>query len=373
MIKLKPQSVVLIADASASAEAHWSKIATTITALITRLGSETIANVYVLGTTTRWDVDEWNSTQPFPAHTRGIPSLVAPVMNSVWASRDELTAVIVVGAGAIFDLEDWARTGFHWVLVGVNGEALQSPGGTCPEIRADELAALDEYLRGEPPPRMTMNPSGSGTLTHQWDVDRCGYPLIRVEPINAFVHLFPITKPQFEQFLAGAPTLNRGDEWYHDFLQTNPRLSPVSAAWMDYEKWFATGLFANEAQEYIHWSGASYRAPTMREWQHAFAWMERQAVPVLPAGLAARLAPTAKFIWNKLREHIVTPTLADLALMRNGIIEWVIGANSQWVGMGNPRPQFYRAIHNPYSEFTPIVSTQRSSLRHWGLRPVRTI
>jgi len=363
--------LVLIADASESAAPFWSQTAKAIAGLIGTLPAESVSDVYLLGTSLRWEASEWRVDMPLPLQARNSGSFVAPVMDALRLARKNPQAIVVVGAGEVFDLADWVGSGATWALVRVGGESLQGADSRVLEVTPHSLSALLDLLQTAPAitPSTRVQPH-SGIVRHEWTVDRVGYLMVRVEPLNAFVHLFPLTKPQFEQFLVQARLPGHGDAWYAGLLRLNRRLSPMVDSFADYEGFFVTGLLPEDAQAYLDWHGDGFRLLTVREWRLAFHWMDRQDISVLPIDVEAQLAPTARRLWDGLKSELEPHTLLDLSLMRGGVVEWVNDAEGRWVGLGEPRARFFHHLHHPLRDvFVPTLEAQRS--RIWGLRLIQ--
>ncbi|MBC8254988.1 MAG: hypothetical protein H8E35_13325 [Ardenticatenia bacterium] len=363
--------IVLIADASESAAPFWAQTARTVADLIAELSVDSVSSVRLLGTSLRWEPDEWHPGMLMPPQARNSGSFAAPVMSALDKARENPPVIVIVGTGEVFDLADWLGSGVSWALVRVGSVSLQGASSRVLELTPGSLGALDHLLRtAMPAAPSTRPPPGSGFIRHEWTTDRAGYPMVRVEPINAFVHLFPLAKPQFEQFLADARLPGHGDAWYADLLSLNPRLSPMSDSLTDYERLFVTGLLPEDAQAYVNWHGGGLRPFTIREWRRAFRWMYQQDVSALPHELEVTLTPTAHRLWDGLRSELQPRTLLDLSLMRGGVVEWVNDAGRRWVGLGKPRNSFFQNLHHPLlDEFVPTSEAWRS--RIWGLRLMR--
>ncbi len=297
-----------------------------------------------------------------------------PIMAELRVERVQPQVIVIVGTGEVFDLTDWIENGMHWVLVRVGSKSLQSPDGRALEVTPENLDPLYDLLHA---PSGAISPFHSSMLSgfvkHQWALDRVGYPLVFAPLLDAYVHLFPVAKPQFEHFLAEAGLRSRGDVWYAELLKLNPRLSPTATSFAEYEQLFITGLIPDDVQAYLHWHRHSYSLLTVENWRGAFRWMEAQDISVLPAGLERDLAPTARRLWDGLLQELHPRTLLDLSLMRNGVIEWVSGQSGTWLGMGQPRNHFYPNFHDPLHDdpFKPSPSTPRNRL--FGFRLMRSV
>ena len=79
----------------------------------------------------------------------------------------------------------------------------------------------------------------------QFSCDRTGFPLIAVPSVGVEVQLLPVTKIQFECFLAEPNDF--GDAWYEEVLTFNPRISYRQFMADTRERLFITGILPEEA------------------------------------------------------------------------------------------------------------------------------
>jgi len=192
--------------------------------------------------------------------------------------------------------------------------------------------------------------------------------MIYVPPLAAFAHLFPISKPQFEAFLAAAPSPARSDRWYGDLMALNPRLSPWSASLASHEQMFITGLLPEDAQAFASHLGPDFRIPDVESWRAAYCWLAGQELSIPPAALEYEMAPSARRIWQGLLAAIRPRTLLDLSLMQGGVLEWATAADGHFVALGKTRDAFdpnYRdpLKDRPWEPTTPIRRSKRFGMR----------
>lgn len=69
--------------------------------------------------------------------------------------------------------------------------------------------------------------------------DRTGFPYIESKDLALAVSLLPLTKLQFEVYLADLTP--QGDRWYEELLALNPRVSPQRFTSEQRERLFLTG------------------------------------------------------------------------------------------------------------------------------------
>lgn len=364
--------IVLIADATESAAPFWSQTAKTIADLINTLQAEVLGGVYLLGTRVCLDPVDWHTNMTIPSEAKGSGSFLAPVMSALRMRRIKPQTIIIVGAGEIFDLVDWVSNGMRWVLVLSNQESLQGPDGRLLEITHEAIGTLTEILTAFPKIILPSTESGlEGVVNQLWDLDGAGFPLVYVPPIRAYVHLFPVTKLQFEHFLAEARLSGYGDSWYIELLKLNPRLSPTASNCSDYEQLLVTGLLPDEVNAYLRWHGRGFKLLTVEQWRETFQWLEKQSFSVLPAELDVDLAPLARRLWEDLLVERCPNNLLDFSLMRGGVIEWVRESAGASLGMGQPRESFRPGFHDALRDapFTPPSLVRRS--KFFGFRLMR--
>ncbi len=105
--------------------------------------------------------------------------------------------------------------------------------------------------------------------------DRAGFPLVHVPDRGVFIHLLPVTKLQFECFLAEPKGFD--DPWYEEVLAANPRASV--RGWDDEarEQLFLTGVTPEEASAFARWLGPEWSLPSLDLWRHVYRALARTA------------------------------------------------------------------------------------------------
>lgn len=78
------------------------------------------------------------------------------------------------------------------------------------------------------------------------------FPLINIEK-DKYVHVFPVTKYQFERYLYTSKTMPVIN--YCDTLTANPRISPNELTKKNARCLFMTALSFSEASDYARWMG----------------------------------------------------------------------------------------------------------------------
>jgi hypothetical protein len=199
--------------------------------------------------------------------------------------------------------------------------------------------------------------------------DKTGFPLLRIPQPQVDVQLLPVTKVQFERFLAEPNQF--GDVWYEEVLSLNPRVSYRRFTAEHRERLFLTGILPEEALAFARWLGSGFDLPTVEEWGAIYTELEKAWT--LPSSLADFLAQRgthpAAMIIQRLTKELQPQSLLDLSLMPGGVVEWVRQGNS-WVGLGAPRPKFHPNVWSPL-EVRSTRSGER--LKFLGFRLVRRI
>lgn len=200
-----------------------------------------------------------------------------------------------------------------------------------------------------------------------WPCDRTGFPLLAMPKLGSAMHLLPVTKVQFECFLAEPGGL--GDEWYEEVLEVSPRVSPVHATEADREGLLMAGVIPSEVEDFARWLGPTWRIPSVKEWQQAYALLK--ATPFRADGLMSwapsDLHPLAAVTLRLLEGQLKPKTWLDLSLMRGALLEWV-SCGKEWGGLGEPRPEFASYLIDPLrgDPIRPINCDRR--LRDFGMR-----
>lgn len=362
--------ILLIADATESAASCWPQTTRAITDLLTTLPASSVAGIALLGTNLMWPVEAWRPDLPLPAEASETGSFVAPVMAGARARGLALRWAVIVGVGEVFDLADWAGPGLNWALLRTGDASLLTPGARAAEFAlAGGVAAVAGLLATSPPcPPPAVERELTGAVKHRWVLDGMGYPMIFVPPLNAFVHLFPVAKPQFEAFLVAAPSPLRRDRWYGELLSLNPRLSPWSMSLVSYEQLFITGLLPQDAGAFAGHLGPDFHIPDVESWRAAYRWLAGQELSIPPAALEYEMAPAARRIWQGLLAAIRPHTLLDLSLMQGGVLEWATAPDGRFVALGKTRDAFdpnYRdpLRDRPWEPTTPIRRSKRFGMR----------
>lgn len=181
--------------------------------------------------------------------------------------------------------------------------------------------------------------------------DRTGFPLIWVDEIRAWMHFFPLTKIQFEFFLADQSDPHFSEETYRQIQDGNPRLGPDEMDAGNYWQAFLTGILPHEAEKFAAWCGEGYRLPEAGEWLAAYRHLAGVKAPAIDWGKRLLdLSGRTRTLLERLDQssaslHPGGPagrTLAERMFLRLGVVEWVRDNESppNWGGFGDPHPSF---------------------------------
>lgn len=188
--------------------------------------------------------------------------------------------------------------------------------------------------------------------------DPVGFPMIKVETINAYVHLLPVTKIQFEYFLCTITDSDFDSSWYDEILGLNPRVSPNDIKHSNYWKTFLTAIRPSEAKRFANWYGTGYKIPSLDEWYQAYKYFkEMDPISIDDIDGFTNMRDRFKVLFKKLdiasldamNQMGYDRTLADQFLMRMGVVEWVQCSSSSrpWGGIGQPHPGFHGSLITP--------------------------
>jgi hypothetical protein len=357
------EAFALIIDTSSSASADLDETRETARRIhhLTGVMDEERFKLFMLDSTT--PISSTTLKQTSPPGVGQQPhacSLITPIME-VLVREEQKHSVIIVGSGEIFDLDDW--TGDPrvdgWLLVCTGEQSLQKLGGRVSEITAGQISGdvdtLLSYFSRPTSEASEPSPLGHGFAddgAYKWRVDASGYPLIFVEPLGAYVQLFPVTKPQFEKFIALGRQPDYDDEWYEEILTMNPRASYRSQDVPARERLFMTGITSDEALAFGRWLGRDYTLLTAQEWHTCYEWFAEQSAPSAPPDLSELLSQDALVIWDTVGgqwlERRQRSNLRELSLMTQGILEWVVERPGRYCGLGEPAAsKFQRRANDP--------------------------
>lgn len=339
------EAFALIVDTSSSAKLSLDEVCQTAYRIYSVIGAKQF-KIFMLGSTA--PISPAMLKQPDALSIKsqaGLCSLISPIME-VLMREEQKHSVIIVGSGEIFDLDDWVDDPQvdGWLLVLIGEESsLQSSGGRIAEIRAHQINDAETLLNYVTRFTPTERESPERTLYHgsgDWQVDASGYPLIFVETLGAYVHLFPVTKPQFEKFIASGKQQGLDDEWYMKRCALNPRASYRSPDVPMLENLFMTGISTDEALAFARWLGRNYTLLSAEEWHKCYEWFETRPAPAPLPELAERMSRDALAIWEIIEERWLEQSreinFQELSLMRQGILEWVAELPGKYYGIGDP-------------------------------------
>lgn len=359
--------VVLVVDSSESAVPFWTEIRSIAFAIGSAFAEPIMPQVYLLS-------DEQPHTllslaDIEPTFQKAPNSLIAPPMRDIVRRNEQVDALILIGTGEVFDLVDWLGEPLvkRWVVVRSGPDSLITSGTVgVDEVNGDSLAAIFDRL-SLPPVSPTRTPPTStiaSLVDPQWRIDRAGYPMILVKPLGAYMHLFPVTKAQFEKFLAAERESGWGDDNYGEVLQLNPRMSYRATELTRFERLFLTGIKPAEAKALGNWLGTEFSLPDKQQWLTAFDWLEKQPVPNPPYGSAE----DAVAIWEIMTQSRSARTLLDLSLMVEGVKEWVtLGGKPECFGaLGRPVNRFH-TLNRDARQLSTVNSTD-TRLAPFGFR-----
>jgi hypothetical protein len=361
--------VSIILDASESAISCWAETRHAALDIITRFEQGRVLDLYLLGSGERPSENFLEPLQPPLVNGKVPQSFVGPVLERV-IKEHPLSSVILIGNGVVFDLDDWLGDPFleSWLLIRSGQELLHGDIQNVQQITVNDITRLTNLFDRFQSFSLPTVSQSQRIFTHgyQWRIDKTGYPLLWIEPLQSYVSLFPVTKPQFERYLAAALPAGCNDEWYAEIMKGNPRLSFRSNDQSRYEGLFLTGLTVAEAPLFGDWLDDNARLLSVDEWHTCYRWLGQQPVTSSTADLHALLSRDARAIWKIIESECKPTTMQELSLFRGGVMEWVIDISKNAIGLGDPRLNsgFSRRLRQVFDVVKPIVSRPRD----FGLR-----
>lgn len=361
---------VLVVDTSLSARPYWGEVQGIALEVGSALPEQYPPEVYRINSGQSRTLASLAGVEPAgPDQQTAACSLIAPVMRDLRTRGERVDALILIGNGEVFDLADWVGDPLieRWVLVRTGPDKLfGGTGAGVEEVSGGSLSAVYERLCApassvtarRPSPRVATGAVAQGA----WRVDRSGYPLVYVEPLQRHVHLFPVTKAQFERFVADAAPAGWSDETYAEMLKMNPRVSFRAAVEADCIGLFLTAVKPEEANAFAGWLGGGYELPDERQWLACYDWLGQQPVPTPPHGLSE----DALAVWQAVNARQHPRTLLELSLMPEGVREWVRTPSEKYGGLGRPARRFPTLSRDPRRRVD--VSTTAARHEAYGFR-----
>jgi hypothetical protein len=202
---------------------------------------------------------------------------------------------------------------------------------------------------------------------------RCGFPMIPSSD-NVWIGLWPVTKVQFEAFIAdggwcGSRPGVKSDGIYAEMLTLNPRRSHLFFGSHDYERLFVGGVLPDEIGEFCAWMGEGYGIPTVKEWREFYLSVldnPRIYPPYTPRPPDLAGIPAA--IWE--RNAGLHPEPLRFCLLHGGLVEWAARSaeDPRPVGIAaRPRGSFHR---NAWQAMQ-IIEPEVRRLHFFGFRLIR--
>jgi hypothetical protein len=163
-------------------------------------------------------------------------------------------------------------------------------------------------------------------------LDIYNFPIIKIPAIDGYAHFWPVTRNQFEFYLADHPSPAMDMAWYDRTLQDHPRVDVASANENNYARLFTTGVRPAEAQQIANWFGGddgrpAAELPDLETWQRMFVFAKAMpATDLSPLRNMKELSPFARAILDRVVTGMARPaalSLADQMFLRHGVNEIV--------------------------------------------------
>lgn len=178
--------------------------------------------------------------------------------------------------------------------------------------------------------------------------DRTNFPLIKIDPLNTYIHVLPVTKIQFERFLSDPYASPDSQEYTSSIIELNPRIPPndfnADEAW----KIFATALLPDEINRFTNWLGPSYRLPTRQEWITTKEWLEHINADAFQIEISKlnEMNILANTLIRKIYEVYSAKSALDVCMQLNTIMEWTKDAldSKQLALIGAPDRRLFSSL-----------------------------
>jgi hypothetical protein len=365
--------VVLVIDGSQSALSYWSEIRSLALELGSAFPNAVGPDVYLLNSGVAQTLAAFADTKlDLTRHEDVVCSLVAPVIRDLVQRAQKIDALVLIGNGEVFDLADWIGHPAirNWVLVRLGPDPLTSGvDQKTDEISTDLPAAVYERLLNpvQKQVQYSYRVEPTGVANDRWKFDPTGYPIVRIDPLQSYLHLFPVAKAQFERFIAGGTATSWGDEEYAELLNLNPRVSYRVSGHVNYEQLFLTGIRPEESKVFGSWLGDEYSLLDHQQWLTCYEWLAGQPLTEVPQGIS----DDAFAIWQFITALRAPRTLLELSLMSEGVKEWVRigGKTDRYGGLGRPAPRFHTLNRDPRALVN--VTTLETRQNAYGFRLLR--
>lgn len=215
-------------------------------------------------------------------------------------------------------------------------------------------------------------------------LDKSGFPMAKVESENFWIHIWPVTKIQFEVFLCEEPNSEMDATWYGQLLSNNSRISPNRVTSKNYWQLFVAGVHPDKVQAFADWNGKGYAIPKLAEWNAAYKYFSEPYVTFDLLAEAAKktseriIDPLVTVIDQKLQDVASDfskngkASFADHFLMRRGMVEWVklTGETGEWGGMGDPNPLSGWNTTAIIGQGSPEI-VRNLNVKHYGFRLIK--
>jgi hypothetical protein len=208
----------------------------------------------------------------------------------------------------------------------------------------------------------------------RWSFDRTGFPVLEPPQLGWAVQLWPVTKVQYERFLA--EPAGPGDEWYETILSVSPRVPILDLNEKNYESAFLGGVLPEEALSFARWLGPDFELPKEGDWRAMD--QELMSAALGTEDLASLRAdpgfhPQGRRLLEWCLKEFQPETWGQLALLRDGLLEWVALKDGKFGGLGSTRPTFLAVIVNPQRDepVTPVRPEERKP--YFGFRLLRPL
>jgi len=174
------------------------------------------------------------------------------------------------------------------------------------------------------------------------EFDKTGFPLIKREEWEFFISLFPVSKYQFERFMADVGPIDKlyTDAWYRKILEVSQRQSWRKAEFTKTPwKMFLTGVPLKEIIPFLKYLGKGFRLPKAEEWRKLLEYskelknLKRELIACLEAFGNLPAPPVLFWIGKGLYPLVEEGLLEMIEEERSSSKDEVLCIGKAWQGL----------------------------------------
>ncbi|MFQ6071912.1 MAG: hypothetical protein ACE5KT_04320 [Methanosarcinales archaeon] len=173
----KSDSIVIIVDASQSAQEYWEEILNITLPLLENLPADVERQLYFLSNAKKYNWSRLSyESKVWQKENILRGSFITPIFEKIL--EEDISKILVIGSGKIFDLEDWQESRLidKLILINMGESSLQGEESFTQELRKPVPSDLLSILHS---PIYEVEIKGEGFMPYFWD--NAGYKLMLEE------------------------------------------------------------------------------------------------------------------------------------------------------------------------------------------------